>query len=408
MLRALQARYVFPVASPPIEDGAVILDGERIFAVGRAKDVITPSIAIEELGNVAIVPGLVNAHTHLEFSDLAQPLGRPGMEFSQWIRAVIARRQSIAPEQLQAKKREAITSGLRQSLQAGTTLLGEIATFPPLVEAYEKSPLQGVLLLESLGYSDERVAEALTRSVDFIRGQRWPAAWQRGISPHAPYSTNWQIVAAAAGGAWPVAMHLAESRAELELLNSHRGPFRDMLDSIGLWRDEALPKTTGVMWYLEQLARAPRALVVHGNYLTDEEIAFIAARRAALSVVYCPRTHAYFQHDAYPLAKMLSAGVNVAIGTDSRASNPDLSLLAELRHVARHHSLAGEDVLRLGTLSGAQSLGFAHEVGTLEMRKRADLAVIALDDRSPSDPHELLLDSDLPCVATYCGGVVAL
>jgi cytosine/adenosine deaminase-related metal-dependent hydrolase len=354
---------------------------------------------------VAIVPGLVNTHTHLEFSDLAQPLGQPGMEFSQWIREVIARRQGIAPEQLESKKRTAIANGLRESLQAGTTLLGEIATFPPLVDAYEKSPLRGTIFLESLGYSDERVAESLARSIDFIGDHRARAAWRRGISPHAPYSTNWQIVAAAAGGAWPVAMHLAESRAELELLQSHSGPFRDMLSSIGLWRDEALPKTVGVMWYLQQLARAPRSLVVHGNYLSDGEIAFIAANSATVSVVYCPRTHAYFQHDTYPLAKLLNSGVRVALGTDSRASNPDLSLLAEMRYVARHHQLPGELLLRLATQCGAQALGFGHEVGTLEMRKRADLAVIALADTSAPDPYELLFNSDLPNVATYCGGV---
>jgi cytosine/adenosine deaminase-related metal-dependent hydrolase len=402
MLPALKARYVFPVAAPPIEDGAVILDGDRIFAVGRAKDVLAPHIAVEDLGNAAIVPGFVNAHTHLEFSDLAAPLGQPGVAFANWIRGVVARRQAISPEQLPRKKSEAIVSGLRESLHAGTTLIGEIATAIDL-EPYRRSPLRGVVFLESLGFSDERVGEALQRSLDFLSGDQKSAAWRRGVSPHAPYSTNWQIVAAA-GGRWPVAMHLAESREELELLQSRRGPFRDLLDGMGIWRDAALPESAGVMWYLQQLARSPRALVIHGNYLADDEIAFLAARAATMSVVYCPRTHAYFHHDAYPLAKMRAAGVNVALGTDSRASNPDLSLLAEMRFVARQRDVPRDEVLRMGTLRGAQALGFEHEIGSLAPGKRADLAIVALADREARDPHELLFDSELANVATYCGG----
>lgn len=403
MLRALKARYVFPVASPPIEDGAVIIDGERIFAVGRAKDVLPPHIAVEDLGNAAIVPGFVNAHTHLEFSDLAAPLGQPGISFPSWIREVVARRQSNSPEQLPRKKCEAIASGLRESLRAGTTLIGEIATPPADLDPYRSSPLRGVVFPESLGFSDERVAEALQRSLDFLDRDRSATAWRRGVSPHAPYSTNWQIVAAA-GGPWPVAMHLAESRDELQLLKTHSGPFRELLDGMGVWREDALPTTTGVMWYLQQLARSPHALVIHGNYLADNEIAFLAARAATMSVVYCPRTHAYFQHDAYPLAKLLAAGVNVALGTDSRASNPDLSLLGEMRFVARQHDVPRDEVLRMGTLRGAQTLGFEHEVGSLVPGKRADLAIVALADRDVRDPHELLFDSESPNIATYCGG----
>jgi cytosine/adenosine deaminase-related metal-dependent hydrolase len=400
MLRALKARYVFPVAAPPIEDGAVIIDGERIFAVGPAGVVLTPTLEVENLGNAAIVPGFVNAHTHLEFSDLAAPLGEPGMAFPQWIRAVVARRQATAPELGEQRKSEAVAGGLRESLSAGTTLLGEIATPPLHWDHYRDSPLGGVAFLESLGFSDERVAAALTRSIELIGGHRRISAWQRGLSPHAPYSTHWQIVAAA-GGPWLSAMHLAESREELQLLQSHSGPFRELLDDLGIWRNDALPSGPGVMWYLQQLARSPHALVVHGNYLGDEEIQYIAQHNESMSVVYCPRTHAYFKHDAYPLAKLLGAGVNVALGTDSRASNPDLSLLAEMRHVARHHDVPLDEVLQMGTLRGARALGFEHQVGSLSPRKRADLAVVALPDRDARDPHELLFDSELPNIATY-------
>src|SRR5205823_10181172 len=112
--------------------------------------------------------------------------------------------------------------------------------------------------------------------------------------------------------------------------------------------------------YLQTLATAHRALVIHGNYLAADEIQLLAAHRDCMSVVYCPRTHAYFGHEHYPLSQMLAAGVRVAVGTDSRASNPDLRLLAELRYIARHHPAIPRDViLRQGTLAGAEALGIA-------------------------------------------------
>lgn len=403
MLRAMQARYVFPVAAPPIADGVVVIDGERIVEVAAA-DRVWARVPTEDLGNVAILPGLVNAHTHLEFSDLDKPLGKRGMSFPAWIRAVIAHRQQQSPNVAIGRKREAIARGLHESLASGTTTLGEIATAPLAAEPFRQTLMRGVIYLESLGFSDERIAEAMQRSVDFIAGPPVAKHWASGLSPHAPYSTPWQLVAALCGR-WPVAMHLAESREELELLETHAGPFRQLLDDLGIWRDDAFPRSPGVFWYLQQLARSPHALVVHGNYLSDEEIAFVAQHGQSMSVVYCPRTHAYFQHEPYPLAKLLAAGVNVALGTDSRASNPDLSLLAEMRHVAQHQPIAPDVVLRLGTIHGALSLGMFAEVGSIESGKRADLAVVALPDGDARDPHDLLFATNLPCRATYWGGV---
>ena len=133
----------------------------------------------------------------------------------------------------------------------------------------------------------------------------------------------------------PLAMHLAESREEIEFLRDGRGPFRELLESRGGWDPTARPRGARPLDELRVLSRAHRALVVHGNYLDDEEIDFLGRQRRQMAVVYCPRTHAWFGHARYPLEKLLAAGAIVALGTDSRASSPDLSLLAEMRHVAR-------------------------------------------------------------------------
>ena len=130
--------------------------------------------------------------------------------------------------------------------------------------------------------------------------------------------------------------------------------------------------------------------MIHGNYLAADELEFLALERDGMSLVYRPRTHAYFGHDPYPLAKLLALGASVALGTDSRASNPDLSVLAEMRHVARsHRSIPPEVVLSLGTRAGARALGREGEAGTLEPGKLANLAIVPIADRWSADPHEL-------------------
>jgi cytosine/adenosine deaminase-related metal-dependent hydrolase len=139
------------------------------------------------------------------------------------------------------------------------------------------------------------------------------------------------------------------------------------------------------------LAGAPRALVVHGNYLDFRELSFLGANRTHMSLVYCPRTHAYFAQEPYPLAAAATARARVALGTDSRASNPDLDLLAEMRHMTRAHSwLAPQDVLRMGTLAGAKALGRDRDVGSIAEGKVANLVAIPIDDDALAKPDDFL------------------
>jgi cytosine/adenosine deaminase-related metal-dependent hydrolase len=202
-----------------------------------------------------------------------------------------------------------------------------------------------------------------------------------------------RLVALACDQNLPVAMHLAESREELQLLRDGTGPFQQLLDGRSMWDPDAIPRNSRPLDYLRVLSEAPRALVIHGNYLDDEEIAFLAEYRDRLSVVYCPRTHTYFGHEPYPLEKMLGAGVRVVLGTDSRASNPDLSLLAEMRFVAkRFPSLAPAAILEMGTQASADALGFGNEVGSIGPGKFADL--IALPCPTSDDPLEAILHGD--------------
>jgi cytosine/adenosine deaminase-related metal-dependent hydrolase len=167
-----------------------------------------------------------------------------------------------------------------------------------------------------------------------------------------------------------------------------------------------LPRNLRPLDYLQRLARGARSLAVHGNYLEDDEIAFLTEHAATMSVVYCPRTHDYFRHRDYPLATMLQSGVRVALGTDSRASSPDLSLWEEMRFVAhRYGAVSPEAVLRMGTQFGAEALGLADDCGSLTVGKRADFIIVAAPQRTANDPHDILFDDAARIAAVYARGI---
>jgi len=368
---SLQARWVLPIERPPIAGGVVSIADGKISAVGDRPSGDGP---LHDLGDVVLMPGLVNAHTHLEFSQLDQPLGLPGMSLPEWIRLVIADRQRA-----KQNPSTATATGLQECQSQGVTTVGDIANTPASRLAPDPDP-QLITFQEAIGFSTARVDSALADLAERVKRSRGPT----GLSPHAPYTIHPQllerIVDLACKQQMPIAMHLAESPEELELLASASGPFRDLLVERSMWDDGAIPLGTKPIEYLKVLARAPRSLAIHGNYFSAEEIEFLAAQRDRMSVVYCPRTHAFFKHAAYPLEPMLTAGVRVALGTDSRASNPDLSLLSEMRFVAsRYPNLSPKQILAMGTLAGAQAFGLDEKIGSLEPGKWANLVAVACD-----------------------------
>jgi cytosine/adenosine deaminase-related metal-dependent hydrolase len=384
------ARWVVPIETPPIENGCVVVQGERITAFGSRR---LAEGRVVDLGEVVLLPGLVNVHTHLEFSQLRQPLGRPNMPFADWIREVIAYRRR---DEFDA--RAAVARGLAESAACGVTTLGEIASAEPFAwfeMQRERTDAVGVVaFIELLGLSELRAETQQARLHDFSRYADTPTT-RRGISPHAPYTVRPSLFEAAIDRArehrLPLAFHLAESRDELQLLRDQTGPLVDLLRELGAWDDTIEWKYRRPLDYLQALSRAPRSLVIHGNYLDDEEIGFLAAHAERMTLVYCPRTHAYFGHDPHPLAKVLAAGGAVALGTDGRSSNPDLNLWEELRHVqCAFPHLAPEQVVRMGTLAGAQALGLDREVGSIVVGKHANLVVVQVD-ASSDDPYSAVL-----------------
>lgn len=408
----LRARYVFPATSDPIPDGFVAIEGGRIVDVGPCRAGGPPAIQ-NDLGNVAIIPGLVNAHAHLDFSRLSAPLGHRGIALPDWIRLAMAYRRQAA-DQLPS----ALFEGLSECLRHGVTTVADIVQpgWSPIA-----APLNLAAFLELIGPTADRVPVAIQLANTYLKNAASPGENSKGcvsfgLSPHAPYSVHPQLLTAivrlSVEKAVPLAMHLAESPEELELLQNGTGPLRDLLDDIKSSRGPLVAEAGAAphrgsrpMDFLRSLSPAFRALIVHGNYLSDDEIAFLGTNALRMAAVYCPRSHDWFGHQPYPLENMLRAGVTVGLGTDGRGSAPDLNLLAEMRLIAKLHPGVGLDwVLKLGTLSGAEALGRADSIGSLSPGKRADLAIVALPDRDAKDPHELLFDSEKPVTACWLGG----
>ena len=392
-----QARWVIPVDRPPIENGVVEVYDGRITAVRSA----LPHEVCRDLGDVAVLPGLVNAHAHLEFSLVEQPF-RPARPFTDWIRALVAyRRREFTPDS--PAQQDSVTGGAIEAAESGTMLLGEIATAGWKAVALPANGLRVVAFRELIGLRPDAVESQMELAEEWLPRKSDRVTY--GLSPHAPYSVAPELLRRSVGLAKrfdaPVAMHLAETRDELEFLAHGRGELVEMLKSFGAWPEGGLPLGRRPLDILQTLADAPRALVVHGNYLADDEIDFIAAR-PQMSVVYCPRTHEFFGHEPHPWRKLLARGANVSLGTDGRGSNPDLSLWNELVFLReRFPDVTPCTLLELGTLAGARSLGCEHDCGTITPGKRADLLAISLTDSG--DPLEQLFANGRPMLIGMAG-----
>ena len=356
-MKAFLAPWILPVSQPPIANGAVVInDREKIVFLGSQGSLPKCNV-VKEFENQAIIPGLVNAHTHLEFSDLKAPLGTPGMEFTRWISEVVALRSGQS--QTENAKQSAIESGIQQCLDHGTAAIGEIATSP--ISASHYANAENCLLTvfqEALGANQGDYVRKFSE-IESVHRDLNKHGVSAAISPHAPYSVPPMLLdglmdlAEKVGAA--VAMHLAETLEEREFIEHRSGPFVEMLKQFGVWKPEMYEAEDSILQILKTLSRADRSLVIHGNYLNGEELDFIATVKERMSIVFCPRTHRYFRHADYPMEAILDRGINLAVGTDSRASNPDLNLMEELKEIRRQFpKLPPEKILELGTLNGAR------------------------------------------------------
>lgn len=397
-IQRITARFAFPVCGPPIERPLLEITDGQITDLrelrGAAPD------GTRDLGNAAITPGLINAHAHLEFSDVARPF-QPPVPFTHWILHLLAHRRARSTPVMSL-----IRDGLTESVRHGTTTVGDIVTgdWHPGGLIFPDEPSRLMAFRELIGLLPEQCAGQLDIARKHLTDCRSAhhAQLVPGLSPHAPYSVGRELfeklVDLAQDEGVPLAMHLAETRAELELLDRGSGELMEMLQFFGIWREDLLPRGSRMLEYLRSMSRLDHSLAVHGNYLSDEELSFLAAH-PQIAVVYCPRTHAFFQHEPHPWRRLMEAGATVCLGTDGRSSNPDYSLWSEVRFLdTQTNGTQRPQLLAMATQQGARALGLSHDTGQLAPGSRAAFTTIHLPDSQDSDPWSLLF-AGTPCSA---------
>jgi len=376
--RVLSADWVLPVEGAPIEGGAVVVEDGRIAAIGQAAE-LGPGTHYTD---AVIVPGFVNAHSHLEYAVYAG-FGDGLGDFAEWITLHIQRKARIGWEEYVDIAR----FGAAQCLASGVTTVGDCSYSGATAVACADLGLRATVYLEVFGADPalglEHFAEIKQRVDGFFSDRVRP-----GVSPHAPYSVSLDLYRACAELGLPVATHLSESPAEIAYLMRGEGPW-------GAYSDLLVPHpgTTGTRLLAEHDLLGDGVLAAHCVMLEQDEIDLLAS--TGTGVAHCPRSNAALGCGVAPLSELRAAGVRVGVGTDSPASAPSFDFFDELRSVLlsararaqRPSVLSAAETLELGTMGGARALGLDGEIGSLVLGKRADLAVLSLAG-SPYAPVE--------------------
>lgn len=389
----IRSRVVLPMRGPALDGGWLRIDRGRIVAVGRGR----PSEPCLDLGDVILAPGLVNPHCHLEFSDLTDPLEAPG-GLAGWIPGVVAARRDRPADATAA----AIRRGLLESAAAGVTLIGEIASDAAGCEVAADLPAMR-RYRECLGLGDDAAARG-RRAIGEL--DRLPDSVLAGLSPHAPYSVSAalgrELIHAACRRGLPVQMHLGESPDEDQLLATGSGPFRSLLESLGAWPSPPPVLLPAAEW-IGRLARCPRGAVIHAGFLDDDAIARLARHADRLGVVVCPRTARRLSGELPPIERLRGAGLRLAVGTDSRASSPDLDPRREAGELVAAGLATPAEAVRMITTHAAWMLAMDRVAGRIAPGRPADLAVFAPRQHS-ADPYQDLLDMGTSLVAVFRRG----
>jgi cytosine/adenosine deaminase-related metal-dependent hydrolase len=405
----LRARMVLPVARPPIGNGALVVRGNRFGAIGGWQEMrrVTSGKPID-LGEVVLCPGLVNAHCHLDYTNMAGQFQPPKL-FIDWLKLITATKSGWNHSDYAASW----TEGARMLVETGTTTVADIEAIPDLLpDVWKTTPLRLISFLEMIGITGRRSAAEILGEM-MARAERLePARGRVGLSPHAVYSTRAELLrlsgATARERGWRVATHVAESALELEMLAEAKGAMYDWLRRSG--RDMSDCGLGSPVQHLERCALlGNNLLAIHVNYLARGDAALLARR--AVHVVHCPRSHFYFGHAAFPLHRLRRAGVNICLGTDSLASvhktrrqTVQLSMFDEMRQLAQTDPwLPPRTILRMATRNGARALGLSGRVGELSEKAYADLIAIPFTGKT-SQVYEAVLAHQGPVSASLING----
>jgi cytosine/adenosine deaminase-related metal-dependent hydrolase len=370
----IRAKVVVTADSPPINNGAVLVAGEKIVDLGEFPDVSRRHAKEEivDLGEQALLPGLINAHCHLDYTCLRGKIPRQ-KSFTDWIRAINAEKAKLSADDYV----RSIYEGFIEAKRFGTTTIANLTGFPELVSQVDP-PIRTWWFAELIDVRDPtRANEIVDLAVAQLKSQpHW------GLAPHALFT--------ASGGLYRrceevasredilLTTHLAESREEMSMFGDARGALYDFLKGIGREMSDCSDETPIEKFLVERVTRIDRTyLLVHLNEMTETDFELFAASRGEFSVVHCPRSHAYFGHSPFQFEKLRELGLNICLGTDSLASNEDLSLFAEMRAFQKEFpDVSPEKIWEMVTVNPARALRQGRVLGKISAGYLADLIAI--------------------------------
>ena len=382
----LRSRVVAPMAGEPIDDGAVVIERNKIVSVGPFADVRREhSGEVLDLGEQILLPGLVNAHCHLDYSILRNRIA-PQHSFADWILAINAAKAALS----ETDYVDSITAGLAEAEKFGTTSLLNLEAFPDLLPRLGRPPLRVWWCAEMIDVRGSINAQEIFESVrnSFDSHQEWVGGV--GLAPHAPYTASKRLygeaseIARKEGALFTT--HVAESAEEMQMFRDASGPVFDFLQSIGRPMGDC-GRETPLSFLMQRLPVSERWIIAHLNELSEDDFQLLERARK-FHIVHCPRSHTFFSHAPFALERLRALGFNVCLGTDSLASNSSLSLFAEMRELLRKEpSVSPREAVEMVTVNGAAAIDQGNVLGQIRPGYLADLIAIPRGE-SRSDVFE--------------------
>jgi|YelNatPaOPRAMG01_1025707.scaffolds.fasta_scaffold17158_3 cytosine/adenosine deaminase-related metal-dependent hydrolase len=402
----LRAKWVVPMRQPPVADGAVVVDGDRIVAVGPVEAIRqTHTGAVRDLGEAVLLPGLINAHTHLDYTDFLGQVPHRG-SFMDWIVRMAERKQTMTDDQYRA----AVEKGLALARAAGTTTLVNVECSLPVITRVDTGGLRVWWCAELLDWRAPRPVVELVQEAVAVGENRDAAGGGFGLAPHALYTASAELYRLSAfmarGRQWLITTHVAESREEDDMFRRGTGLMYERYSRLG--RSMTDCKHAGPVQLLDRYGfLGPECLAVHVNCVTPLEVKLLAATQT--SVVHCPMTHRFFHRPTPILDALQNAGVNVCLGTDSLASCPGpqgLNLFVEMQELARiFPRMEPARILEMVTVNPARALRRAHWLGHIAPGAAADLVAVAAEGNG-IDPYEAAVFNERPVLFSMVNGKV--
>jgi cytosine/adenosine deaminase-related metal-dependent hydrolase len=376
----VRARVVITTDGPPIENGATAISGDRIVDVGKFDQIKTSNSGpVVDLGEQALIPGLINAHCHLDYTCLRGKIPKQ-KSFTDWIRAINEEKSKLSPEDYIAS----IKQGFAEAKRFGTTTIANLTAFPELIRQVTDGPLRTWWFAELIDVrSPDRANELVDSAVESLK-----FAQSHGLAPHAPFTASKNLYQRCeeAGANVLLTTHLAESREEMEMFRDASGPLYEFMKGVGRDMHDCGNGTPLELFVSALGGPALRQwIVAHVNELAESDFQLLDKMTTKFHVVHSPRSHKYFDHSRFSFKRLRKLGFNVCLGTDSLASNESLNLFAEMRAFqCSEPERSPERIFEMITVNPALALRQQNTLGRIRPGFRADLiAVPCSEDRDP-------------------------